>query len=141
VKYRFGLRLHALDGIEHADGTVQHAQGALHFHCEVDVPGRVQHVNARAAPRQSDGGRFDGDAAPPLLLFEVGGGVAGINVAQVVDALAIEQHTLSGGGFAGVDVRDHSDVADGRQPLALGATQTRQKCLLRNIRGTRGWCG
>ena len=43
--YRFRLRLHAGDGVEHADRAVQHAQRALHFHGEIHVAGRIDDVD------------------------------------------------------------------------------------------------
>ena len=41
-----GLRLHAGNGVEHGDGAVEHAQGALHLGGEVNVAGRVDDLEA-----------------------------------------------------------------------------------------------
>ena len=39
------LRLHATDGAEHQNGAVEHAQAALHFDGEIDVPRRIDQVD------------------------------------------------------------------------------------------------
>jgi len=56
---RLGLRLDALVGIEHAYRAVEHAQRALDLDGEVDVPGRVDDVEALAVPESRGGGRRD----------------------------------------------------------------------------------
>jgi hypothetical protein len=43
---RLGLRLHARDGAEHGAGRIEHAQAALDFDREVDVPRGVDDVEA-----------------------------------------------------------------------------------------------
>src|SRR5690606_32419091 len=43
---RLGLRLDAADGTEHRNGTVEHAQAPLDLDREVDVPRRVDDVDA-----------------------------------------------------------------------------------------------
>ena len=62
------MRLHPLHRIEYGYGSVQHAQGALDFYGEVDMPGRVDNVNAMLAPFAGRGGRGDCDAALPFLI-------------------------------------------------------------------------
>ena len=70
--HRFRLRLHAGDGVKHANRAVQHAQRALHFHGEVHVAGRINNVDAiflaEAFPRSGGRRAGDGDAALALLL-------------------------------------------------------------------------
>ena len=47
---RLGLRLDALLAVEHGNGTVEHAQAALHLDGEVDVPGGVDDVDLVSVP-------------------------------------------------------------------------------------------
>src|SRR5262249_1154044 len=74
--YRLRLRLHALVGIEHAYRGVEDAERALHLDGEVDVPGRVDDVEALLAPDGGGRGRRYRDAALLLLLHPVHGGSA-----------------------------------------------------------------
>ena len=41
-----GLRLYTGDAVEDDDRTVEHAHRALHFRCEVDVPGSVDNIES-----------------------------------------------------------------------------------------------
>ena len=47
---RLGLRLHAVLAVEHGDGAVEHAQGALDLDGEVDVAGGVDDVDLVVLP-------------------------------------------------------------------------------------------
>src|SRR4029077_5364558 len=111
----FRLRLHAGDGVEHADRAVQHAQRALDFHGEVHVTGSVDNIDAilfaEAVPCGRGGGAGDGDAALALLLHPVHGGGAFIHRTDLVGHTGVEQDALGRRGFSGVDVRHDPDVA------------------------------
>ncbi len=108
-----GLRL-GLDpghGVEHGDGAVEDAEAALHLHGEVHVPGRIDDVDAMAAPFRSRRGRGDGDAALLLLDHPVHRRQALVHLAHLVDAAGVEEDALGGRGLARVDVGHDPDVA------------------------------
>jgi len=74
------------DRIEHGDGAVEDAQGALDFGREVDVARRVDDVDAVIAPETGGGRRRDGDAALLLLLHPVhdGGAIVDFAILYVI---------------------------------------------------------
>ena len=108
---RLGLGLDPRDPAEHHHRPVEHAQRALDLDGEVDVAGGVDQVQLVVAPLDGGGGRRDGDAALALLRHPVHLGLAVVHLADLVDASGVEQEPLADGGLAGVDVRDHPDVA------------------------------
>ena len=107
-----GLRLDTGDTVEHGNGTVEHAQRALHLDGEVDVTRGVDDVDLVTLPRRRRGGGGDGD--PPLLLLvhPVHDGGALVDLADLVRDAGVEQDALGRGGLARVDVRHDPDVAD-----------------------------
>src|SRR5712692_7308133 len=113
--YRFGLRLHARDGIEYAHRAVQYAQRALHFHREVHVARRIDDIDAvflvEAVPGRRRRRARDGDAALAFLLHPVHGGRAFVHRTDLVGHTRIEQDALGRRGLSGVDVRHDPDVA------------------------------
>ncbi len=109
--HRLGLRLDATDGAEHGDGTVEDAQRALDLDREVNVPGRIDDLNAMVLPERSRRGGRDRDAALLLLDHPVHGRRAVVDLADLVRAAGVEQHALGRGRLAGVDVRHDPDVA------------------------------
>ncbi len=111
-----GLRLHAGHAVEHHDSAVEHAQASVHLDGEVDVPGRVDHVDLVSLPFGRHGRRLDGDAALTLLLQVVRGGrtLAVLGVVDVDDLVllaGVVEHALSRGGLASIDMRNDADVA------------------------------
>src|SRR5262249_47721541 len=68
----FRLRLDTGDAVEYSDCAVKNAQAALDFHCEIDVAGRIDNVDAMIdpvpLPETGRRGRRDRDAALLLLL-------------------------------------------------------------------------
>ena len=84
---------------------------ALDLGREIDVAGRVDEGDARVAPLDGDGGAVDRDALGLLQRIEVGGGVAVIDVADLVLGAAEVEDALRGRGLAGVHVGDDADVA------------------------------
>src|SRR6185312_5422686 len=76
----FRLRLHAMHGIKHGDGAVEHAQRSFDLGGEVHVAGRINDVDADIAPGAGGGGGGDGDAALLLLLHPVHGRSAFVNL-------------------------------------------------------------
>ena len=111
----FRLRLHAGNGVKHADRAVQHAQRALDFHGEIHVARRINDIDAilfaKAIP--AGGGRRAGDrdAALALLLHPVHGGGAFIHGTDLVGHTRIEQDAFRRRGLTRVDVRHDPDVA------------------------------
>ena len=119
--HRLGLRLHAAHGAEHRARAVEHAQAALDFDGEIDVPRRVDDVDAvlgigavHPFPEAGGRGRGDGDAALLLLLHPVHDRGAVVHFAQLVGDAGVEQDALGGRGLAGINVGNDADI-----PVAL----------------------
>src|SRR5882757_2303419 len=122
--HRLGLRLHAADRVVQHHGAVQHAHGALDFDGEVDVPRSVDDIDAvllelaaHALPETGGGSGGDGDATLLFLLHPVHRRGAVVHLADLVVHAGVEQHTLGGGGLAGVNMSGNTDIAvtlDGR---------------------------
>ncbi len=115
----FALRLDPLNGREHDDGTVQHAQRSLDLGREVDVSGRVDDIDRdRLAvgifPAAGDRRRHDRDSPLSLLGEVVGRGVTLVDVPHAVDRAGVVQDSFGRGRLAGVDVGDDADVANRR---------------------------
>ena len=108
---RLGLRLNALVRIEHDHRAVEHAQRTLHLDGEVDVPGRVDDVEALAVPERGRRGRRDGDAALLLLLHPVHRRGTFVHFADLVALAGVIQDALGGRGLAGIDMRHDTEVA------------------------------
>src|ERR1035437_9410388 len=107
----FRLRLDAADRAEHRDRAVEHAQRALVLDCEIDVSRRVDNIDAVVAPETGGRRRGDRDAALLLLHHPVHRRGAFVDLADLVVDAGIEEHTLGGGGLAGIDVRHDADIA------------------------------
>src|SRR5262249_2962406 len=108
-----GLRLplNAADGTKDAHAAVEDAQGPLDLGREVHVAGGVDDVDLVVAPVDGDGGRVDRDPLLPLERVEVGGGVAGVDVADLVLGPAVVEDALGGRGLARVHVGEDADVS------------------------------
>ena len=109
-----------------ATARVEHAQRALHLDGEVDVPGRVDDVDAvlgeglvHPLPEAGGGGGGDGDAALLLLLHVVHHGRAVVDLADLVRDAGVEKDALGRGRLARVDVRGDADV-----PITLDGRRT-----------------
>ena len=74
-------------------------------------PGVSMMCDLRVAPVDGDGGAVDGDALGLFERVEVGGGVAVVDVADLVLGAAEVEDALGRRGFARVDVGDDADVA------------------------------
>src|SRR5206468_5694772 len=116
-----GPRLNAADrALDHAR-AVEHAHRALDLDREVDVPGRVDDVDAvlgegelHALPEAGRRRRRDRDAALLLLLHPVHGRSAVVHLTDLVVHTGVEKDALGRRRFAGVDVSRDTDV-----PVAL----------------------
>ncbi len=111
----FALRLDTGDAVEHRDSPVQHAQGPFDLVGEVDVPGRVDEVDAMPVPRAAHGRGEDRDAAVALLRVEVRDGRAVVDLTALVGGAGGEQDAFGEGGLARVDVGEDAEVADSVQ--------------------------
>ena len=106
-----GLRLDALRGVDEQHGALARGQRARHLVGEVDVAGRVDHVEGddlvADLPRHPDGLALDGDAALALDVHPVQvlrAGLAGLHDAGQL------QHPVRERRLAVVDVRDDAEV-------------------------------
>ena len=123
VEVREGLRLDALRGVDEQDGGLAGLERPRDLVGEVDVPGRVDHVEhvgaglgalvvaGRHRPRHPDGLALDGDAALALDVHPVEVLRPG---AALVDDAGELQHPVGQRRLAVVDVRDDAEVADDR---------------------------
>ena len=109
--HRLGLRLDAADRAEDCDRAVEDAQRALDFDREIDVSRRVDNIDAIVAPEAGGGSRRDRDAALLLLHHPVHRRSAFVHLTNFVIDAGVEEHALSGGGFAGIDVGHDADIA------------------------------
>src|SRR5580658_1335160 len=107
----FRLRLDAADRAEHGDRAVEHAERALDFNREIDVSGRVDDIDAVVAPEAGSRRRRDRDAALLLLHHPVHRRGAFVHLANFVIDTGVEEHALSSGGLAGIDVGHDADIA------------------------------
>jgi hypothetical protein len=99
-------------------GAVEHAQAALDFDGEVDVPGGVDDVEAvfgrdLSMPFQNAVGGSDVMVMPALLLLlhPVHGRGAVVHFADLVADAGVEQDALRRGRLARVDVGHDAEVA------------------------------
>ena len=109
---RLGLGLDTLNRIENHHAAIQHPQAALDLGSKIDVPGRIDNVNAVVPPEAGDRRRGNRDAALALLLHPVGDGGAIIHVAHPIRLACIEQDPLGGRRLARINVGDDAYVTD-----------------------------
>jgi hypothetical protein len=98
--------------------AIQYAQGALDFNREVDVPGRVDDIDAvlvelliHALPETGRRRRGNRDTPLLLLLHPVHGSGAVVHLADLVRQPRVKQDTLRGRGLASVNVSNDADIA------------------------------
>src|SRR5204862_6783945 len=108
---RLRLALHAGDGVKYNNASVQYTEAAFHFHCEIDVAGRIYDVDRMVFPAGGRGCRCDRDAAFALLRHPVHDGSTGVNLTDLVSDPRVKENPLGDGRLAGIDVRDYPDVA------------------------------
>ena len=112
--HRLRLRLDAGDGIEQRHGAVEHAQRTLDFDREVDVPRRIDDVDAvldrRCASRSSGRGGRDRDAALLLLLHPVHRRGAFVHLADFVRLAGVVEDALGRSRLTGIDVGHDADI-------------------------------
>src|SRR6266508_2688875 len=103
-------RLHG--GEEVRAGAVEHAQAPLHLYSEVNVPGRINNVDAMAPPLRGRRRRRDRDPALLLLRHPVHRGGTLVDLAHLVGAARVIEDALRRRGLARIDVGHDPDVPD-----------------------------
>src|SRR6202008_1676318 len=78
---------------------------------EVDVPGRVDDVEALLPPECGRRGRRDGDAALLLLLHQIHRRGAFMHLADLMVLAGVREDPPRGRGLAGIDVSHDAEVA------------------------------
>ena len=115
----FRLGLHAGNGTENGDSTIEHAERAFHLGREVHVARGIDDVDAMVDVREmtflglpsgGDSGRGDRDATLAFLFHPVGGGGTIMHFAHLVHHAGVEEDALRRGRLAGVNVRGDTDV-------------------------------
>jgi len=84
------------------------------------VAGGIDDVQAVIAPETGRRGRRDRDPALLLLLHPVHRGGALMDFANLVRLAGVEQNTLGGRGFAGIDVGHDAEIAISLERVAAG---------------------
>ena len=117
VHDELGLRHRALGRVHQDEHAVDHAEHPFHLAAEVRVAGRIDDVDAHAAPVDRRALRQDRDAALALDLAAVQRTFLHGLIRPHRAALA--QQTVDQGRLAVVDVRDDGDVAEVHRSAAL----------------------
>ena len=115
---RLRLRLHAADRAQNRYGTVKYTQTAFHFDREINVPRRINNIDAvlvvllvHALPEASGCGGCDRDTAFLLLFHPVHNGSAIVNFAYLVRDACVEQYALGRGRLARIDMGHNANIA------------------------------
>jgi hypothetical protein len=105
------LGLNTANRTKYRDRSVQYAQGAFYFYCEVHVAWRVDDINLAVTPQaagSSGGNRY---AALLLLGHPVHSGRPVMNFPDFMNPAGVIQDSFSGSCLAGVNVGHYSDVS------------------------------
>src|SRR5207248_3695166 len=97
--------------VEHAYGTVEYTQAALHLDGEVHMARRVDDIQPLVLPERGGCGGGDRDAALLLLLHPVHGGGAFMDLAHLVALAGVVEDPLGRGRLARIDVGHNAEVA------------------------------
>ena len=73
---------------------------------------RVDKVELISLPLEGDSGCSDRNSTLAFLLHVIHDRVAMVHLARMLNAPRVKEHTLSQGGFAGIDMRNDTDVAN-----------------------------
>ena len=112
---RLALGLHAFDGGENPDCSVQHSQRTFHLDREVDVSRRVDDIHLHAAPFAEGRGSRYGDAALLLKIHPVHLGFAIMDLADLVRPAGIVQNAFCRRRLTGVNMGHDPNIAYRRQ--------------------------
>ena len=108
------LALHARDGTQHQDGSVEYSQRSLHFHGEINVTRCIDDVDVIVTPLEIGRCGLNGDSALALKFHRVHRGsdtIFSSDLMNCVDSIGIEQDPLGEGRLTAVDVCTDADVA------------------------------
>jgi hypothetical protein len=105
-----GLWLDTLDGRDHEDRTVQHAQDPFHLRDEVRMARRVDQVDVDVLECERRDGRLDRDAALPLEFHRIRLRGAGVDAADLVDDTGPIQQPFGESCLTGVYMRQDPKV-------------------------------
>ena len=72
----------------------------------------VEGVCQNRGPESGDGGGNNGDAPFTLLVHPVHDGAAFVDIADLVGLTGVEKNPFGGGGLAGVDMGNDTNVPD-----------------------------
>ena len=135
-----GLRLNAGNGVEHGDGAVENAQGALNLGGEVHVARGVDDLEAIGLaillPEAGGSSSGDGHAALLLLHHPVHRRGAIMHLADLVGLASVVKDSLSGGRLAGIDVGHDAEVTGELQVVSLSHVPSRPRS---GSARTHGW--
>mmetsp|Transcript_579 Transcript_579/g.1376 ORF Transcript_579/g.1376 Transcript_579/m.1376 type:complete len:266 (+) Transcript_579:2142-2939(+) len=132
----FGLGLDSGHGVHDEYGTVEDGDGAVDFHGEVYVAGRVDQINLHFPrhtkqlpiplntatttnighhPPKTDGSTLNRNPPLPLRRQIIRHGVPVVHAAGAPHQARQGEHAFRDGGLAGVDVGEDTDVAEGEE--------------------------
>jgi hypothetical protein len=115
----FGLGLDAAHPVDHQDGAVEDAHGALHLDGEVHMAGGIDDLEQVALPGGLGDGGGDSDAVPLLLGHVVHVGGAVMDLANFVGSAGVKQYPFRQGRLAGVHMSGDTNVANVRERRGL----------------------
>ena len=105
------LRLNTAFSAENGNRTVQNAQRTLNLNGEVNVSGSVDNIDAVILPEAGGSSGGYGYTSFLLLLHPVHGRSAVMGFAHFTVYTCIEQDTLCGGCFTGVNVSHNTNIS------------------------------
>jgi len=106
------LGLNPHHGVDHQNGSVEHAHAALDLDGEVHVSGRVDQIQVVLSPGDASRGRGDGDATLALLVHPIEHRCALVHGAGATLDTGVEEHALGDRCLPGVDMRGDSEIAN-----------------------------
>src|SRR5207244_132235 len=95
------LALHAGDGVEHNDASVENTETSFDLDGEVYVARGVHDVDLVIRPCSRGGGGGNRDTALPLLVHPVHDSSPGVHVTDLVSHPRVEEDALGDRGFPG----------------------------------------
>ncbi len=104
------LRLHPLDGRDHEDRTVEHAQDTVYLGDEVGMSRCVDQVHVHVADSERRDGRPDRDPAPAFERERVGLRRSSVDASGLVDHPGLEQKPFGERRLTGVYMRQDPKV-------------------------------
>jgi hypothetical protein len=109
--YRFGLGLDSADGTEYDDRAIENFERALDFYGEIYVAWGVNNVDVLVFPETRCSGARNSNAALLLLDHPVHNGSPFVDGSDLIDLSGEVKYPLGRRRFAGVDMRDDTNIA------------------------------